>query len=132
MSPFSKLVGDLRKSRGIRQSKLAEAIGYEQSYLSALESGTKGSPSKRFILKMNEALKLNTDEQQQVERALLKSSRKFILPINASESLYEFCYELRVSAHHMHPKQIEMMTNVLRLFNETKQENLSISPNNAG
>ncbi len=118
MSPFSKLLGDLRKSRGFRQNKFAELIGYEQSYISALELGTKGSPSSDFIAKLNEVLDLNAKEQEQVENALARSTRKFILPTNASASLYEFCYALNQTAIRMKPKQLEMMTTILRLIDE--------------
>lgn len=123
MSPFSKLIGDLRKSRGVRQSKLAEAVGFEQSYISALEAGTKGPPSSEFVEKMNDFFNLNEHEQEMVACALSKSSRKFNLPIDAHQSLYELCYELKKSSTHLQPQQIEIVTNVLRLLNQVNQEN---------
>ncbi|HEX5806423.1 MAG TPA: helix-turn-helix transcriptional regulator [Macromonas sp.] len=39
MSPFSLSLHDLRLRNGLRQAELAELMGYEQSYISALEVG---------------------------------------------------------------------------------------------
>lgn len=119
MSPFSILLGELRRSRGLRQSKLADKMSYEQSYLSALEMGTKGPPTEEFISKMDDVLHLNEFEREQVKDAILRSSRKFILPIKAPRSMYELCYELNKSASLMQPRQIEIIANILRLLNET-------------
>lgn len=38
---------------GVRQVELAERIGYEQSYISALEAGAKGPPTPEFIDRLN-------------------------------------------------------------------------------
>lgn len=119
MSPFSKLLGDLRRSRSLRQNKLAELMGYEQSYLSALELGIKGVPSADFVKKMNDALHLTASEQEEVIHALARSSRKFNLPINSPQPLYELCYELNQSLAWMQPRQIEIIVNVVRLLNES-------------
>lgn len=49
MSPFGQLLHELRQKSGLRQVELAERMGYEQSYLSALELGVKGPPPTEFI-----------------------------------------------------------------------------------
>lgn len=41
MSPFSHFLHELRMRYDIRQVELAETMGYEQSYISALEVGIK-------------------------------------------------------------------------------------------
>jgi predicted transcriptional regulator len=46
MSPFSHFLHELRLQHQIRQSELAELLGYEQSYISALEVGIKGPPTE--------------------------------------------------------------------------------------
>ena len=45
MSPFSQLLAETRRRHGLRQIDLAELLGYEQTYLSALEVGAKGPPT---------------------------------------------------------------------------------------
>ena len=56
MNPFSHYLHDLRMRHEIRQSELAELLGYEQSYISALEIGAKGPPTPEFIEKLILAL----------------------------------------------------------------------------
>ncbi|WP_459720287.1 helix-turn-helix domain-containing protein [Paraburkholderia sp. 2C] len=48
MSPFSILLHEFRPRSNLRQSDPAEKFGYEQSYLSSLEVGRKGRPTRRF------------------------------------------------------------------------------------
>lgn len=125
MSPLAKFIVDIRKKKGMRQKDLADAVGYEQSYISALEVGTKGPPTLEFIMKLINALNLEQDEQDQLEAAIKRSDRKFVIPANAPETLYELCYELRQGIDQVLPSQIEMMLNVLRLPNDIKLESKS-------
>lgn len=122
MSPLSKLIIDLRKKRNLRQKDLANAVGYEQSYISALEVSTKGPPTSEFINKLIKALNLTQEEQVQLKVAIQKSDRKFVIPTNSPEALYELCYELRQTADQVLPSQIEMILKVLRLPNDIKLE----------
>lgn len=127
MSPFAKLLIELRNSREIRQGKFAEMIGYEQSYLSALEGGTKGPPSDEFLIKASQALSLNSEEQERLELASLMSQRKFVVPVNAPEQYYIFCYELNQSYKQMQPNQMKIMLSILRLLNESTTFNKAVS-----
>ena len=122
MSPLAKFIVDMRKKKGMRQKDLADAIGYEQSYISALEVSTKGPPTREFINKLVKALNLEQEEQNQLEAAIKRSDRKFVIPANAPETLYELCYELRQVIDQVLPSQVEMMLNVLRLPNDIKLE----------
>lgn len=122
MSPLAKFIVDMRKKKGMRQKDLAIAIGYEQSYISALEVSTKGPPTREFINKLVKALNLEQEEQDQLEDAINRSDRKVVIPANASETLYVLCYELRQVIDQILPSQVEMMLNVLRLPNDIKLE----------
>lgn len=122
MSPFANLIGDLRNRRGMRQKDLANLMGYEQSYISALEVGTKGPPTIEFIAKLTQVLSLGQEEQKAVEVAIARSDKKLVLPVNASQRLYELCYELRLVVDEILPSQIEMMLQILRLPQEMKLE----------
>ena len=64
MSPFSRLLAETRRRHGLRQIDLAEMLGYEQAYLSALEVGAKGPPGAEIVERLQFALNLdekNTD-----------------------------------------------------------------------
>jgi len=41
VSPFAEALRDLRFSRGVRQQELADMVGCERSYVSALENDVK-------------------------------------------------------------------------------------------
>lgn len=123
MSPFANLLGDLRNRRGMRQKDLADLLGYEQSYISALEVGTKGTPTIEFITKMSQLLNLDQAEKKELELAIARSDRKVVLPVNASKILYELCYELRLALDQLLPSQIEIMLRILRLPQDLKLDN---------
>lgn len=123
MSPFANLLGDLRNRRGMRQKDLADLLGYEQSYISAMEVGTKGTPTIEFISKMSQRLNLDEAEKKELELAIARSDRKVVLPVNASQKLYELCYELRLAVDQLLPSQIEMMLRILRLPQDLKLDN---------
>lgn len=64
MSPFAHLLHNLQMRHNIRQSELAERLGYEQSYISALEIGLKGPPGPDFVDRLIAALELVGDPGQ--------------------------------------------------------------------
>lgn len=58
MSPFAKLLKEFRLSRKLKQKELADLLGYEPSYLSALERSEKGPPRQEFVQKLTQRLGL--------------------------------------------------------------------------
>lgn len=121
MSPFSYLLHDLRMRSGIRQHELAELVGYEQSYLSALERGTKGPPTPEFIQKLVSALALDEQDMHQVWDAVDASQRKVEIPKDAPPSVFLMCQELRKQIDRLHPLQVEIMLTALKLSSSLKE-----------
>lgn len=115
MSPFSKLFRKIREKTGLRQKDLAERLGYEQSYLSAVEIGTKGPPTPEFVQKLISVLALNDDEAWQLWEATNASQRKIQIPSDAPEGVFLLGYELRKQINHLHPSQVEAILAILRL-----------------
>ena len=60
MSPFSESLHSIRVRHGLRQVELAKLVGYEQSYISALEVGLKGPPTDEFVERLTAAIPLVT------------------------------------------------------------------------
>jgi transcriptional regulator with XRE-family HTH domain len=100
---------------GIRQSDLANIMGYEQSFISALEIGSKGPPTQEFVAKLISALDLDEEEQAVLSQAVEESRRKFVLPNDSSPEVYKMCAELWASMERLHPAQIQMIREVIRL-----------------
>lgn len=88
MSPFAHFLHDLRMRRNVRQADLAELMGYEQSYISALEIGLKGPPTPEFLSRLVAALSLSPDEQAQLQLAADASQRKLVLDPDMPEDIF--------------------------------------------
>lgn len=121
MSPFAYLLHETRLAYGIRQSELAERMGYEQTYISALEVGSKGPPTAEFVEKLIATLALGAEEQVRLIEAAEASQRKLILEIDSSSDTYWMLKELREQIQFLHPAQIKMIRDVLQLPETLKE-----------
>ncbi|MCO5175563.1 MAG: helix-turn-helix domain-containing protein [Thermomicrobiales bacterium] len=68
-SGFAGLLRDMRDRRRLSQSRLAEAAGFDHSYVSRLESGNR-MPTRDAVLKLGDAMALEESERD----ALLASA----------------------------------------------------------
>lgn len=99
----------------IRQAELAEMLGYEQSYISALEIGIKGPPTPEFVDKLIAALELSQDEQKGIRKAAEASQRKLVLEPDTPQDVYWMLRDLREQVNALHPIQIKMIRDALEL-----------------
>ena len=113
MSPFSHFLHDLRMRHEIRQSDLAELLGYEQSYISALEIGVKGPPTLEFVERLVTALALTPTEQIEAREITEASQRKFVLDSDSPQDVFWMFKELREQMNELRPVQIKMIRDVL-------------------
>ena len=115
MSPFSTALRELRNFCGLRQADFAARLGHEQSYVSALEVGTKGPPTASFVARLISCFELDDSWQARLHDALEVSQRKIVLPGEAPEDVYLVFNELRKQIHNLHPAQVELIQIALRL-----------------
>lgn len=115
MSPFSIFLKRLRLSRGYKQKELAHRLGYEQSYLSALERSEKGPPRQDFVRRLIRGLELNENEQAELVRVLKASRRQVSLPARASEDEYALLHHLESQLGRLQPLQIQLIEMVLKI-----------------
>lgn len=115
MSPFSTAFRELRTFCGLRQAEFASQLGYEQSYISAIELGTKGPPSIDFVERLTQRLELDEHWQKRLLEALDESQRKIILPNEVSDETYKMFNELRRQIGALHPAQVELIQMALRM-----------------
>lgn len=109
MSPFATAFRDLRVFCGMRQAEFATKLGFEQSYISAIELGSKGPPGEEFLARLVERLTLDDMWQGRLRVALDESQRRIVLPSSASEDVYRLFNELRRQIETLHPVQLELM-----------------------
>ncbi len=114
MSPFSRYLVDLRRRLGVRQGELAELLGYDQSYLSALEIGQTGPPAPEFVQRLAATLELSTEEQQVLFTVADASERKLTIPPKADEEIYLLLRDLRDSLPMMSTAQVRVLREVMR------------------
>jgi transcriptional regulator with XRE-family HTH domain len=119
MSPFSKYFNQLRMNLSIRQVELAELLGYEQSYISALEVGTKGPPTPEFIERLIEVLSLSEEQQKKLHEAVEASQRKLIIPSDVPEDIYWLVQDLRRHLNTLCPAEINIIREIIKLKDNT-------------
>jgi transcriptional regulator with XRE-family HTH domain len=115
MSPFSQLLHDLRVRHGLRQAELADRIGYEQSYISALEVGLKGPPTMEFLDRVANAMSLTDEDRYQLWVAAQASQRKFVISSDAPPDIYWMFNDLRSEMDQLTPVQVRMIREVIAM-----------------
>lgn len=115
MSPFSEMLRAIRLNRKLSQKNAAEMLGYEQSYLSALETGAKGPPRKDFLERLVRIYGLDENERTELEGALKQSKRTFVLPKNASADEFQILNKLENQFGRLQQRQITLINIALEL-----------------
>ncbi|WP_184415265.1 helix-turn-helix domain-containing protein [Rhodocyclus tenuis] len=115
MSPFAIYLRALRKQRGLRQNELARRLGYEPSYISALERSDKGPPKQDFVDRLIRILALSDEEQLALSQALRLSRRQISLPFRASEREYVLLHQLEPQLGRLTPLQIHLIELALQI-----------------
>jgi transcriptional regulator with XRE-family HTH domain len=119
MSPFSKFLHEFRCRYDIRQAELAARLGYEQSYISALETGLKG-PTPEFVRRLEEALPLDLAEKEALRGAAQASNRKLVLDADAPSDHFLLLDDLRKELKQASPRQIWMIREILSLQDDCR------------
>jgi transcriptional regulator with XRE-family HTH domain len=109
MSPFSQFLKALRVKRRLRQHELARVLGYEQSYVSALERSDKGPPRREFIERLTTGLALDDEEKAGLTRSIEGSRRQLVLPVKASDQEYALMRLLEPQLGRLSPLQIQLI-----------------------
>lgn len=115
MSPFSLILYDLRMRYDVRQAELAEQLGYEQAYISALEVGLKGPPTSEFVERLVQALPITPVEECQVREAAHASDRKLVIASDAPPDVYWLLKDLREAVNKLSPGQVRVIRDILKL-----------------
>ena len=122
MSPFSERLRALRLRYGIRQKDLAVSMALEQSYVSAIELGTKGPPSPAVVDRLSTCLGLTDDEHASLLEALSLSQRHFTIPHTASADVYRLCSELWHDLDRLNDAQVRVIREVIAMRRGTGQD----------
>jgi HTH-type transcriptional regulator, competence development regulator len=115
MSPFALLIRTFREARNLRQNEAAELLGYEKSYLCALETNNKGTPQSEFIQLLIKRYELNNEEIESLMDSLKRSKRRYLVPLKATCEEYDLFYKLNNQVGKLSQTQISLMQIALDL-----------------
>lgn len=96
------------------QKQLASLLNLDQSYLSGLENGRKGSPPASIVQRVKVALGLNDDEAATLQRAADLSRRKVEIPVCAEPDEYVLVYSIIEHIGQLKPAQVRAIQEVLK------------------
>jgi transcriptional regulator with XRE-family HTH domain len=68
MTPFGLKVRSMREKRGITLKEMATALELSPAYLSALEHGRRGKPSRTHVFRVCAYFNIIWDEAEELER----------------------------------------------------------------
>src|SRR5690606_124584 len=108
MSPFALYLRELRRRRSLKQREVADLLGYEQTYISALERSIKGPPKRDFLTRLIRGLELSDFERDELDEALRLSKRHVSLPCAASIHEYELIRALEPQLGQLNSTQIAL------------------------
>lgn len=115
MSPFADALRQLRFARGMRQQELADRVGCERSYISAVENDVKQAPAAAFVDKVCAVLQLDEAESAVLHQARQRSSRRYSLPADAPKEAYEFASEFFSRMERLSALQLRGLMTILQL-----------------
>jgi transcriptional regulator with XRE-family HTH domain len=99
--------------KNLRQADLAEALGHEQGYISALELGLK-KPTDVFIERLIKVLSIPEVEQKYVHRVVNASQRKLVIDSDAPSDIFWLLEDLRDGVQELDPRKIRMIREIIR------------------
>ena len=115
MSPFAFQLRKIRTEKRLQQKAMAEIIGCEPSYLSALETDCKVPPQKNKLIQFFKKLNLSCEEETELLSAAEKSKRVIRLPLKGKSKLFEVCSALEIQLPNISDMQLELIELALRI-----------------
>lgn len=115
MTPFGHYLETVRRARDMQQTELANLLGIDPSYISALERGKKGPPSTNILQKIKTVLSLSDIESKELDFAVKQSGRVIRLPNNTSLAEYALISTLRRRIGSLSKEEVNAMACILQL-----------------
>ena len=115
MTPFGRKLRELRAERGVLLKDMAAALGVSSAYLSALEHGNRGRPSRVFVQQISAYFNLAWDDVDELERlAELSHPRVIVNTAGLSPQATEPANRLSEVIEHLDNATIERLLATLK------------------
>lgn len=122
MTPFGLYLESLRRSRQLQQIQLANHLGVNACYVSSMENGKKGPPSKSVLFRLIASLDLDVGEQETLWDKVDQSQRTIRLPDNATLEEYALMRDLRDHLGAMSSDKVNIIRNILNMDGRSKHK----------
>ena len=106
----------------MQQVQLADHLGVNACYVSSMENGKKGPPSKGVLNKLIASLDLNEEEQETLWDKVDQSQRTIRLPDNATLEEYALMRDLRDQLGAMSADKVNVIRNILNMDGRSKHK----------
>jgi transcriptional regulator with XRE-family HTH domain len=114
VTPFGQRLRELRAARGIAAKAMAAGLGVSAAYLSALEHGRRGRPSRRFVHRVCQYLNIIWDEAEELQRlADLSHPRVTVDTAGLSPAATELANRLAEEIEELAPEAVARMLALL-------------------
>ena len=115
MSPFAIQLKKIRIARKLQQNQLADIVGCEPSYVSALETDAKPPPQTDKLIHFLKKLNLSSEEEANLISTAKVSKRSIRLPLRGPTQLFEICHALEKKLPMLSLAQLGMIDLVLNV-----------------
>ena len=115
MTPFGQKLRQLRAVRKMSLKDLAKALHVTPAYLSALENGKRGKPSKGLVHQVSAALGIIWDDAEELARlAALSDPRPRVDTSGLSAKATEVANRLAVDIGRLSDAELDRLMEVLK------------------
>ncbi|MDK1383476.1 helix-turn-helix transcriptional regulator [Ralstonia nicotianae] len=116
MSPFSIVLRTLRTKCELAQGEFAARLGYRQSYISALECGSKLPKEVELIRRIVHVLDLDDADEASLRDAFEVSRHFSLPPRGAPAAAYHLCAQFSQVLPNLSPADVKALSAVLEVF----------------
>ena len=115
MTPFGQKLRQLRAARNMTLKDLAKALHVTPAYLSALENGKRGKPSKGLVHQVSAALGIIWDDAEELARlAALSDPRPRVDTSGLSAKATEVANRLATDIARLSDAELDRLMDVLK------------------
>ena len=115
MTPFGTKIRALRAARGVTQKCMAEDLQISAAYLSSLEHGRRGRPSRMLILQIGAYFELGWEAQEELESLVrLSNPRVMVATAGLSPKATALANLLARRIAHLSAPVVERLLHILQ------------------
>lgn len=114
MTPFGQRLRDIRAERNLALKDMAEGLQVSAAYLSAMEHGHRGKPSRRFVHRVCQYLGIIWDEAESLQRlADISHPRVVVDTAGLSPIATEFANRLAAQIGGLSETRLQSLMNLM-------------------